>query len=1010
MASTDAVLRLTEHAACILHVPKVLCASAGPREPRPLERRALRRAMARRRTRGALLAGPIAGTYRIRRWPARGGKVSIIIPTQGARGLIETAITSIRAHTAWPDYEIVCLDTIPSDAPRAQQRWKRWIAEQADRTIEIRDQSFNWSRLNNRGARQARGDYLLFLNDDIEVRDPDWLHGLIEHAQRPEVGVVGPQLLYPDGRVQHAGVFLARNAARHAFRFYPSAAPGPFGLALTQRDVISVTGACMMMRRDVFDTLGGFDEAHAVVNNDLDFNLRARASGRAVIYTPAVSLIHHEAASRAHLPDTHDSKRFARAWGDLFLTGDPFFSPHLSPDVDDYQPDAEPVRHHQVGAPLFAHAKIRKILVLKLDHIGDFVTALPAVRRLKEHFPDAELTVLAAKASLALAPLEPAIDRMIEFNVYHPRSEKGRRTVGLREREALRARLAPERFDLAIDLRRQADTRPVLAVTGARWLAGFEQAYAHPWLDIAVAFEGDIAQKWKSNHVVDSLLRLVEAVAAACATDRRLVRDPATRAEGRACLARHRPEIAAQPGPLVVVHAGAGALNKQWPAAAFADLIDLLVLQSGARVLLVGGPDEVAIARDIRRRLRRPAAVAKSRRRHPPARAARPAARRRPLRRQRQRPQAHRRRNRRADHRHPRRLGRCRRVGADGPARHHHPPRRHLQPLLPRPRRRLPPRPRLPPRHPPGRGAARVPAPAGAHAHPRRAPPGRSPGARRNMTGQARLLSNRNELAAENPGGRLRRKIQPEQGRGDQRDGAQTGEQRVDARRGARPERRAPAGHRASAPPRPEAPGGAPRRSGARRGPRESDTPGGHPLGARARQPQDGRHPVVRQDRQQRPQQPAHLRRRRDQRGHLRLRHHLLQRLRIPRRVIAEETQQPRPRPRQRIRRARPGRRTGRRRPPPSLRARRPHCPRLDLCRQGGEACADAAQPLRDQPHQRPRHAAQAGNRQHPRQEVEDPQEAVGDRRQGGGGRWGVSGHRKDCCPILTRSQAHSVS
>jgi ADP-heptose:LPS heptosyltransferase/GT2 family glycosyltransferase len=628
----DAVLRLTEHAATmsahtgpghlgpggIGHVAKVLCAAA-PLPPsrraaaRALERRALRQAMRRRGIKGDVLAGPVGGSYRLRRTVRPIGKVSIIIPTNAARDLIRTAIGSIRARTAWPDYEIVVLDNIPIDGTPEQLACRAWIAAHADRMLAMPGR-FNWSRFNNRGARQAGGDYLLFLNDDIEVLDAHWLHGLIAQAQRPEVGVVGPQLLYPDGRVQHAGMFLARRAARHAFRFYPRDAPGPFGLALTQRDVISVTGACMMMRRAVFDALGGFDEAHAVVNNDLDFNLRVRRAGKSVVFTPAVSLVHHEMVSRSALADSYNSKRFAREWGDLFGKGDPFFSAVFSPDYDDYLPDAEPVRVFAAGHPLIARERIRRILAVKVDHIGDFITAFPAFRRIKERFPNAELTVLAASASLALAAMEPAIDRVIAFDFFHARSEKGRRSVGGKALAALRARLAPERFDLALDLRRQPDTRLILQQSGARWLAGFDSGYRHDWLDIAVEFEGDIARRRKCRHVTDSLAGLVDAISAQCETDRGVAGAAAGESDrhaARRAVARLAPDLATAPErPLVCLHTGAGAINKQWPAASFAGLIDLLAGEAGASILIIGGPDEAAFAQGVVRQARRGAAVA----------------------------------------------------------------------------------------------------------------------------------------------------------------------------------------------------------------------------------------------------------------------------------------------------------------------------------------------------------------------------------------------------------------
>ena len=205
----DAVLRATEHARRIVHVPKVLCARGRAAIEAPaLERRALLAALKRRGTPGEVSPGCIAGTYRIRRKPPAAGPdgaglVSIIIPTIATRGMIQVTIESLRAKTAYRRFEVICLDNIVAQDDPEKLHWKRWIAENSETVVELHE-TFNWARFNNIAARQARGEFLLFLNDDMEVLEPDWLDVMLEQVRRPEIGVVGPQLLYADGRVQHA--------------------------------------------------------------------------------------------------------------------------------------------------------------------------------------------------------------------------------------------------------------------------------------------------------------------------------------------------------------------------------------------------------------------------------------------------------------------------------------------------------------------------------------------------------------------------------------------------------------------------------------------------------------------------------------------------------------------------------------------------------------------------------------------------------------------------------------
>jgi ADP-heptose:LPS heptosyltransferase/GT2 family glycosyltransferase len=588
----DLILRCTEQAQAVHHVAKLL-AKRGPKllDDHRLSRLALTRAASRRGFTAEMLDGCVSGTYRLKRTAPAAGKVSIIIPTCAAHGYIETCINTLRAKTAYSNYEIVCIDNIPA----SQTTWKVWLRQNADQIVDIPD-AFNWSRFNNRAVDETEGEFLLFLNDDIEIEQADWLDALLEHAQRPEVGAVGPQLLYPDRKVQHAGMFLGAGVGRHAFRFAPEDEPGYFGLALTQRNVIAVTGACMLVRRSTYEALGRFDEAHSVINNDLDFCLRAHKAGLLTVFTPYSRLIHHELASRDRMQDVFDTTHFETHWKTLFAAGDPYFSPNLSRHLDDYRPDDEPMQTVFSGHPLFQAEEITRILVVKLDHIGDFVTALPAIRRLKSLFPHASITVLAGRISRAFASLEPSIDAFIEFDFFHARSQLGKRELTSEDFVALAARLAPYKFDLAVDLRKHLSTRDVLRYTGARFLAGYNYMGQFPFLDIALEWEGDKTLQRKQGHVVDDLLALVEAIGTACGTDRSLL------------------PVAPQPldlqllpepvrllfdRPVVAVHPGAGNITKQWPVEYFSALIDLLIEDDDVNILLIGGPDEQETAEKL---------------------------------------------------------------------------------------------------------------------------------------------------------------------------------------------------------------------------------------------------------------------------------------------------------------------------------------------------------------------------------------------------------------------------
>jgi ADP-heptose:LPS heptosyltransferase len=398
--------------------------------------------------------------------------------------------------------------------------------------------------------------------------------------------------------VQHAGMFLASpGIARHAFRFAASDEPGYFGLALTQRNVIAVTGACMLMRRSIYQALGGFEEAHEIINNDLDFCLRAHLAGKLTVFTPHASLVHHEAVSRDRLPDVFDLSHFEARWKTLFASGDPYFSPRLTRHSDDYRPDDEPVQTVFAGHPLFRHGEIQRILAVKVDHIGDFITAIPAIRRLKQVFPSASIHVLASRAARAVAATLDCVDEFIEFEFFHTISGLGPRQISQDEYQALSQRLAPYRFDIAVDLRKHLDTRDVLRYTPARFLVGYDYMGQFPFLDVALEWEGDKNLQRKRSHVSDDLINLVEAIRTAGTAERTRL-DLAASSEGPPdFLEDDARELFAK--PVVAVHPGVGNEMRQWPAEHFAALIDLLVERNAVNAVLIGGPEEASLAEQV---------------------------------------------------------------------------------------------------------------------------------------------------------------------------------------------------------------------------------------------------------------------------------------------------------------------------------------------------------------------------------------------------------------------------
>ena len=318
----------------ILHIPAVLCHRSAPPPPAAALRRAAEAQLQRDGIAAALAPAGEAGHRVIYELPQPAPLVSVIVPTRDHAELLSTCADAVLHRTGYERLELLIVDngSVQAEALALLDQ----LAGDSRVHVLRHPGRFNWSAMNNAAARQARGDVLLLLNNDIAALHPDWLSVLASHAVQPGVGAVGAKLLYPDGRVQHAGIATDQTGVpRHLLRYAPGGSSGPFGLMATARQVWAVTGACLALRREAFLAVGGLNEALPVAYNDVDLCLRLTAHGYRIVWTPWASLEHRELASRPpdHAPERRDQTReeldrLVRDWGRLVLH-DPFLNANL---------------------------------------------------------------------------------------------------------------------------------------------------------------------------------------------------------------------------------------------------------------------------------------------------------------------------------------------------------------------------------------------------------------------------------------------------------------------------------------------------------------------------------------------------------------------------------------------------------------------------------------------------------------------------------------------------------
>ena len=353
----DLFLRLIEKVGGAAHLPQVLYywrvhagSTSGGTDAKPYVAKAAKKALADHLTRtgrvGTVTDGLFPSTYRVL-WKIEGDpKVSILIPNKDHTDDLEKCLHSIWSKTEWDNYEVIVIEnnsTDPATFAYYEEARKRY---EGLKVVTYPEKGFNFSGINNFGRKAASGDYLLLLNNDVEVRNGDWLTELLRQCAHPGgAAICGAMLYYPDETLQHAGVVTGLGGyAGHSHKYKQAGGSGYLFRAATVQDFSAVTGACLLVKASVWDEVGGLDEKFAVAFNDVDFCLRVRDAGYRVAWTPYARLTHYESKSRGgDEKDPAKAARFASEQQRLYaihgkenILDDPYYNPSLTRDREDF--------------------------------------------------------------------------------------------------------------------------------------------------------------------------------------------------------------------------------------------------------------------------------------------------------------------------------------------------------------------------------------------------------------------------------------------------------------------------------------------------------------------------------------------------------------------------------------------------------------------------------------------------------------------------------------------------
>jgi len=360
----DLTLRAVERAREIAHIPKVLyhwrhwtssttntsnASSVAKKHANESGKKALKEHLERCGLNGVVEDGPDLTTYQVRYGIIDPPLVSIIILNRDHSQDLRKCITSIRSKSTYENYEIIVVE----NASRAEQTFNLYDGLKKDPFIRIIEykEPFNFARANNFAVGPALGDVILFLNNDTEVISRDWLERMLEHTLRREVGIVGSKLYYPGNTIQHGGVILGIGGfAGHSHKHSPGNATGYINRLRLIQNYSAVTGACLMIRKDVFYEIGGFDEQYDLALSDIDLCLKALSNNYLIVWTPYAELYHYESKTRGYEDDEEKQRRlkreidqFKQKWSGFLQKGDPYYNPNLTLSAENFSINPKPV-------------------------------------------------------------------------------------------------------------------------------------------------------------------------------------------------------------------------------------------------------------------------------------------------------------------------------------------------------------------------------------------------------------------------------------------------------------------------------------------------------------------------------------------------------------------------------------------------------------------------------------------------------------------------------------------